>query len=267
MERYRFGLTLTSLIAAFLLILFWNSVVVAEKPGYQGIYWSRFFGGTSYRILGEGSHLKFPWDEIISYDVRLAERHGTSYILTADGLPVETRWSVRFYPKASELPRLNQTIGRDFGDTYVVPEVIAALRQTLGRHRAQEIYASDETALNRDLESLVKSRVNVQPIFVEHVLITHLALPPTLVDGILKKELSEQNLQSYRFRIDAEEKERERKVVEAEGLRDFEQISKVSPLKWQGIQATVDLAKSPNTKIIVLGTSAKDLPLLMNTEK
>jgi soluble P-type ATPase len=37
-------------------------------------------------------------------------------------------------------------------------------------------------------------------------------------------------------------------------------------LKWRGIQATTELAKSPNSKIIIMGTGQNNLPLLLNAD-
>lgn len=267
LDRYQLGITLFLLISTFLIVLLWDTIVVAEQPGFQGIYWSRFFGGTSTRILGEGTHVKFPWDEIISYDVRVVERHGTITLLTSDGMPIDVGWSVRYRPQTERLPLLNQRIGPDYGNTYVIPEVVASLRETLGKYRADAIYARDESSLTNEFEQHVIARVNVQPIRVEHVLITRLDLPHKVTEGIVKKLLDEQNLLAYQFRLDAEQKERERKIIEAQGIRDFEKISKVSMLKWQGLQATVELAKSPNSKVIVIGTSSQSMPLLLNGEK
>jgi hypothetical protein len=61
--------------------------------------------------------------------------------------------------------------------------------------------------------------------------------------------------------------ERQKWSIEADGIREFEEKSRISMLKWRGIQATERLAASPNAKIIVMGAGENQLPVLLNGEK
>jgi len=94
-----------------------------------------------------------------------------------------------------------------------------------------------------------------------------LELPAAVSKGIEAKLLAEQASLSYVFKLETEEQERKRKVIEAEGIKSFESISGVSMLKWRGLDVTSDLARSENSKIIIMGTSENSLPLLLNTDK
>ncbi len=74
----------------------------------------------------------------------------------------------------------------------------------------------------------------------------------------------------YEYRLQKEKKEAERKRIEAKGIKDFQDIVSMGIsdklLRWKGIEATLKLSESPNTKVIVVG--GKDgLPIIMNTEK
>jgi prohibitin 1 len=72
------------------------------------------------------------------------------------------------------------------------------------------------------------------------------------------------------FRLQKERQEADRKRIEAQGVHDFQQIvaQGISPqlLQWKGIEATETLAKSPNAKIIVIGSGKNGLPLIMGQE-
>jgi regulator of protease activity HflC (stomatin/prohibitin superfamily) len=54
---------------------------------------------------------------------------------------------------------------------------------------------------------------------------------------------------------------------EAAGVRDFQQIvaQGITPslLEWKGIEATENLAKSPNSKVVVIGNNKNGLPLIL----
>ena len=69
------------------------------------------------------------------------------------------------------------------------------------------------------------------------------------------------------FILQKEEKEADRKRIEARGIADFQDIVSVNIsnmlLKWKGIEATEKLASSPNTKVIIIGSGKDGLPLIL----
>jgi regulator of protease activity HflC (stomatin/prohibitin superfamily) len=262
----RFGITLALLVAAFLLAVLWREVVVSKYSGEQGVYWSRFFGGTSDMILGEGAHFKFPWDEIIVYNTRIIETGRKTRLLTRDGMELDVQWSIRFRVDPARLPELQRTIGPQYPERIVTPEVISSLRQILGNYTADEIYHRDELSLIHELDERVTQRLKQYLLIAENVLIERLDLPEQMAKGIVDKLLFEQRLLAYNFRLQAEEQEKRRKIIEAEGIRAFEETSGISMLKWRGIEATEKLANSPNAKIFVMGTGHSNLPILLNGE-
>jgi regulator of protease activity HflC (stomatin/prohibitin superfamily) len=58
----------------------------------------------------------------------------------------------------------------------------------------------------------------------------------------------------------------QRKIIEAEGIRQFEELSKIPILKWKGLEVTSEFAKSNNSKIIIMGNGKNGLPLLLNSD-
>lgn len=64
-----------------------------------------------------------------------------------------------------------------------------------------------------------------------------------------------------------EAKEAERKRIEAQGIADFQRIVSqgISDqlLRWKGIEATMEIAKSPNSKVVVVGAGKDGLPLIL----
>lgn len=264
---HSFRLVLGLLIVTFLFVVMWREIFVSKHAGEQGVYWSRFFGGTLDLKLGEGTHLKFPWDRIFIYSTRVQESHGTTELLTIDGMPVRVGWSVRYHVDPERLPELHRNLGPQYADKVVVPEVVSSLRKVLGRYSADQIYAKDELSLVSEIDKQVKERVELfHPILFEVILLLRLELPEEMSRGIVEKQLYEQQLLSYSFRLQGEEEEKKRKLIEAQGIKDFERVARMSILKWRGIEATEELAKSPNTKMIFVGGGQNGLPLLLNLE-
>lgn len=265
--KYRFGITLSLLVLAFILVVMWRDILVPKYPGEQGIYWSRFFGGTSDMLLGEGTHLKFPWDEIYIYSTRVMKVSDKTVLLTKEGMEIVVDWAARYRIDPAHLPELHRNLGPDYANKVVVPEVISSLRQVFGKYSAEEIYAKSEEDLLEEIDDRARTRMEMfHPIIFETMLLLSLSLPREMQQGIVDKLLYEQRLLSYHYRLRAEEEEKKRKVIEAQGIKAFEETSKVSMLKWRGIDATLELARSPNTKIVVMGTGQNNMPLLLNAD-
>jgi regulator of protease activity HflC (stomatin/prohibitin superfamily) len=266
-DRNRFNLALGSLVAAFVLVYCWDFIAVTIRSGHQGVYWSRFFGGTRDMILKEGTRFKLPWDEVIIYDIRSREIHDSSKFLTKDGMELVMDWSTRYRLVSDRLPELNRTIGPNYVKVVVYPEMVDAIRLIVGRYRADEIYATLETTLPQNFNQEISQAQHKLPIDFQDVMILKLTLPEQIATGIQNKLIAEQNMLSYVFRLNMEEQERRRKNIEAQGIAEFEQKSGISILKWRGLEVTADIAKSNNSKIIIMGTGEQSLPLLLNADK
>ena len=82
---------------------------------------------------------------------------------------------------------------------------------------------------------------------------------------------ADQQAQQMEFVLRKEQKEAERKRIEAQGIADFQKIvaAGISSqlLEWKGIEATEKLAASPNTKIVVIGNPKSGLPIILSGEK
>jgi regulator of protease activity HflC (stomatin/prohibitin superfamily) len=267
LRKYRFGITLSLLILAFIVVVMWRDILVPKYPGEQGIYWSRFFGGTSDMVMGEGTHLKLPWDEIYIYSTRVMKVSDKTVLLTKEGMEIVVDWAARYRVDPAHLPELHRNLGPDYANKVVVPEVISSLRQVFGKYSAEEIYAKSEEDLLEEIDDRARTRMEMfHPIIFETMLLLSLSLPREMQQGIVDKLLYEQRLLSYHYRLRAEEEEKKRKIIEAQGIKAFEETSKVSMLKWRGIDATLELARSPNTKVVVMGTGQNNMPLLLNAD-
>ena len=92
-------------------------------------------------------------------------------------------------------------------------------------------------------------------------------MPQTLRDAIEQKLKQEQEALEYDFKIQKAQKEAERKEIEANGISKFQRIvnQTITPqlLKWKGVEATQEISKSENSKVIVIGNGDGDLPIIL----
>jgi regulator of protease activity HflC (stomatin/prohibitin superfamily) len=258
------SLAIGALVVAFVVLWLWRSIFISIDSGHAGVRWSRFTGTVTSRVYGEGMAVIFPWDRMYVYPLRLQAETDSLTVLTSNGLSVNLVVTTRFQPNPLSLPLLHKRIGPDYQDKIVSPEVVSAVRETIGRYLPHEVYAGNALRLQHAIDSTARYEIDSTYVVLDEVLLEKLVLPAELQDAIRDKLTTEQAALAYQFRLDAERDEAERKRIEAQGIRAFEQLAGVSILRWRGLAATEALARSPNSKLVVVPTGSESLPLILN---
>lgn len=268
--NYRFRIFLVLMLVVVLVLLLWSRIFVLIPSGHRGVMFRTFTGGTvKDRIWGEGFHIIPPWDTVTVYETRLQERTLEFHVLSKEGLRIDIIASVRFHPLQERLGDLHTDIGPLYFERLIQPEIESHLRETVGDRTAYQLYSNEGDILQEAsrLDLGVTSSATSY-IRIDELLIRTVSLPAVVRGAIEQKHRQEQLLLEYDFRVARSEKEAERKRIEATGIRDYNTIAKdISPelLRWRGIDATLDLAKSNNAKVIVIGGGQDGLPLILDT--
>ncbi|WP_186396392.1 prohibitin family protein [Stappia sp. TSB10GB4] len=252
------------------LVTLWNRVVVTIHSGEAGVLYRWVSGTEMSNIYGEGLHIMWPWNRMYVYNVRLQTEQRQYHLLTQGGLPVTLEIAIRYKPDLRLLPLLHVTVGPEYLDKVVFPETEAVLRRAVGQYAPEEVY----TSRRGFLESIVvNSLTNVEDryVVVDDVLVRNVELPPAIRLAVERKLTLLEEEKAYQYRIGIEKQEAERKAIEAEGIRRYQDVVKQSLtedlLRWQGVQATRDLASSPNAKTVVIGAGKDGLPLILGGDR
>lgn len=254
-------------IALVAVIILSNRIFVTLKPGERGIIFDRFTGLKKDRVYGPGFHTKAPWNDMITYDVTENNIEETMDVLDKNGLAIKVDASVRFSPVYNEIGNLHELFRGDYVNRLVIPEVRSTLRKVMGRYTAEEIYSTkrsevENTIINETAEILKANYINMKALLIRSI-----NLPDQIKKAIESKLQQEQEALAYQFRLDKEKSEAERKRIEAEGAAKANDIINSSLtdklLKMRGIEATLQLAQSQNSKVIVIGSGSNGLPLIL----
>jgi len=252
------------------LALLWNRIVITVHSGEAGVLYRWVSGTEMNRIYGEGLHIIWPWNRMYIYNVRLQTKERNYTMLTQGGLPIDLQIAVRYRPDLRLLPLLHVTVGPEYLDKVVFPETEAVLRRAVGQYTPEQVY----TSRRGFLESIVVSSLtNVEDryVIVDDVLVRSVELPPAVRLAVEQKLTLSEEEKAYKYRIGIEHQEAERKKIEAEGIKRYQDIIKQSLtldlLRWQGVQATKDLAASPNSKTVVIGSGKDGLPLILGSDR
>lgn len=260
-----------SLVLLMLVIFFWPRVVITIHSGESGVFYSLLFGGTDIDYAyPEGLHIILPWDVMTIYDTRVQTVLHEFSVLTNRGLPIGLKIAIRYRPELDMLGKLHQDVGPNYVQKIIIPQIESVLRKGIGEHQPEDIYTNKQGILTSLILSAIEE-TGRKYVIIDDIIIRSLELPPTVQQAIEDKLVQEQILQTYLFKNQAEKEEAERKRIEAQGIHDYQAIiSKTLDeklLKWQGVQATLDLAKSNNSKIVIIGAGKEGLPLILNVDE
>jgi regulator of protease activity HflC (stomatin/prohibitin superfamily) len=256
-------------ILACLLAYFFNSMFVAIRPGELGVLWSMLGGGTVvHTVYREGLHFVLPFNHMYIYNARKQFYADSIDVMTVDGLMVHVEYSVRYYPNPDLLPLLHQRVGPNYLNVVVRPEVRSVIRTVFGQYKPEEIYTTQKAIQER---VSVDSKIQMEARFVsvDDVPLERISLPAQVAQAIDSKLAQQQLDLEYDYRIAVAGKEAQRKLIEAGGQKAYNEAvnQSLTPslLEWQGILATQELAKSPNSKVVIVG-GKNGLPIILGQE-
>lgn len=266
------------LVSLFVLLLLLIFIVIALLPaisitihaGERGVMYHRFFnqGVDLDRTYKEGLHLVWPWDIMTVYSIRIQEMSDHVTVLSEQGMEIEMALSIRYHPHEHVLPKLHEEIGPLYAQSVVLPEVEGSVLSIFGSRNIEKIYTNIYQLIALANET-VKKDLDEKHIAIDDLIVKEIKFPPAVRDAVNEKIKQRQIALAYAYKLQAAEREAKRKTIEAEGINSFQSIVSQgiseNYLRWKGIDATLKLAESKNSKVVVIGSVKDGLPLILNT--
>jgi len=267
MDLKKTSLVLAAVIA-FVVIIFSSRMFKVIEAGERGVVFKVFRGGLdTEHILKPGLNLIAPYNTLYVYDVRRQTREETMNVLDKSGLSINMDVTILYFPTPERIGFLHESVGINYEGIVVVPAFRSAVRQVAGRYTAEEIYSTKRSEVENAIYEETKAVLKKNNIEMSQLLIRSINLPEQIKMAIENKLKQEQEALAYKFKLDKEKSEAERKNIEAEGTANFNRIINssltASILKQRGIEATLQLAQSPNSKVVVVGSGKDGLPLIL----
>ena len=252
-------------IVAFLLVILLFSSVTRVGTGHAGVL--TLFGKVTGETLGEGIHLINPLKTNNEMSVQTQTIKESASVPSSEGLMMALDTSLIYHLNPDRAADVLHQIGPDYEDKVVENNLRSAIREATASHTANALYTGEREMVAKQIQDKITDDLGRRGIIVESVLLRDVQLPATLKASIEAKQQAEQEALAMNFRLQKETQEAQRKRIEAAGVRDFQQIvaQGITPslLEWKGIEATENLAKSANTKVVVIGNNKNGLPLIL----
>jgi len=260
-----FGFNYVRVLGLAVLVLFVLYLSATVVPaGHVGV--KDFFGSVSDRALGPGISLVIPGTRVLKFSTQTREIKEAAAVPTSEGLIVNLDVSLLFRLRPDVAPQVYKTVGRQFEQVIIEPQLRSAIRDVTAEYEAKFLYSAEREKVAQNIFKHMKAALAPRGVEAEQVLLRNVQLPPLLTTAIQEKLQAEQQAQRMRFVLDRERQEADRKRVEAQGIADFQAIVakgiSAELLKWKAIEVAHELSKSPNSKIIVLGDKS-GLPIIL----
>ena len=247
-----------------LIVLLFNSVT-RVATGHVGVL--TLFGRVTGETLGEGIHLINPFKTNNEMSIQTQSLKESASVPSSEGLMMNMDTSLIYHLDPRKAAEVFQLINADYEDKVVEPTLRSAIREATASHSANALYTGEREMVGKQIFDQLTTALNKRGLIVENVLLRDIQLPATLKAAIEAKQQAEQESLAMSFRLQKETQEAQRKRIEAAGVRDFQQIvaQGITPslLEWKGIEATENLAKSANAKVVVIGNNKNGLPLIL----
>jgi regulator of protease activity HflC (stomatin/prohibitin superfamily) len=259
------------LLAVITIIAFSKSTETI-KSGQAGVLYKTFGGGvvTDEPSLGEGFHIVAPWNKVFVYEVRQQEIFEKMQVLSSNGLEIQLEASAWFQPQSENLGLLHKEKGENYISRVIQPAIRSAARSVVGRYTPEQLYSSKRDVIQEEIFVETKKILDKQHIQLNEVLVRDVTLPATIKSAIERKLKQEQESLEYEFRLVTAQKEAEKQIIEAKGKADANKILSASLtdkiLRDKGIEATMKLSESPNSKVVIIGSGQSGMPIILGNQ-
>ena len=268
MNNRRLPLIILGVIAFIVLAAISSSLFYKIEATERAIVFYPFGKGLDKdNVIDPGTHMKAPWNDVYIYTVNEVSSDENMDVLDKSGLSIHVDVTVRFYPIPEKIGYVHEKFTKNYVNVLVIPEVRSTVRQVMGRFTAEEIYSTKRAEVENAITTESEKILITNNVKATAVLIRSIVLPEQIKGAIENKLQQEQESLAYQYRLDKEKSEAERKRIAAEGESRANNIINNSLsdklLKMRGIEATLELAKSPNSKVVIIGSSKDGLPMIL----
>lgn len=281
--RHAVMIITSTLLMGTLIVVLWPYSVHLIPAGHKGVLFKRLGSGTVLdHVYEEGLMITLPWNKLTIYDTRIQQKTTTLEVLTSDRLKSTMTLSFQFNVYPYNLPLLYKHVGADYFEKIVLPMIESSAREAVAKYGSADAFTKEIQQINQtislDTSKIILDKISpdgindVRLLTINDVQLVKFSFPSDVEAALQQKAIELARAETYQYKIMAEKLEAQRKTIEAEGIRDFQAIMGTglteNYLRFRGIEATTQLASSPNSKIIMFGSnSTGGLPLVFDADR
>ncbi|MDX2072348.1 MAG: prohibitin family protein [Haliscomenobacter sp.] len=252
-------------ILIFLVVLSFATSCTVVRQGEVGV--RRTLGKYNDRPIKDGVRFFNPFvTTVIKVPTQTVNLEVSLNIPSKEGLTIQSEVSILYNVQGGKAAEMLRQIGPEYERNLILPVFRSAVADISSRFFAKDMHTGERAQIEEQIRILMDKTLDEKGIEVEAVLLKSIQLPKSLARAIEEKLEAEQGAQRMEFVLQQEQREAERKRIQAQGVRDAQNIISQGltqeVLQFKAIEAFLELAKSPNAKIVI--TDGKQMPLMMD---
>jgi regulator of protease activity HflC (stomatin/prohibitin superfamily) len=256
---------LALLVAAVLSLAALSQAVVVVPAGHVGVV--DLFGRVAPLTLKSGLNLVNPLARVVKMSIKTQDMKEVMDVPSQEGLTVKLEVSALFHLDPEKAADVYRTVGTDYAEIILQPQFRSVTRGVTAQYEARALYTSEREKLAETIASDLRKLVEPRGISIEATPLRQLTLPARLATAIEEKLGADQESQRMQFVLTKERQEADRRRIEAQGIADFQKIVTTGIndqlLRWKGIEATLKIAESQNSKVVIIGSAKDGLPVIL----
>ena len=246
------------------------SVIISScavvNPGEVGV--KQQFGKLKGEVQNQGLVILNPLiTELVKVPTRTVNKEVGLNLPSKEGLNVSAEISILYHVKQNKVIDIINEVGINYERTLILSTFRSASADVCAKFYAKDMHSGKRSEIESEIKNQMMEVLEGRGFVIEAILLKSIRLPVGLYSAIEGKLEAEQQAQQMEFVLQRETKEAQRKRIEAEGIRDAQNIIKEgitdANIEWRSLEVLRELSASPNAKIII--TDGKT-PVLINND-
>ena len=234
------------------------------RPGEVGI--KQKFGKLKGKTKTQGLLFYNPFtSSVVRVPIRTINREIKLNLPSKEGLNVQAEISILYHIEQEKVSEIISSVGKGYERTLILSTFRSASADVCARFYAKDMHSGKRGEIEKEIKNQMSKLLDNRGFIIEAVLMKSITLPKGLYSAIESKLQAEQEAQQMKFILQREEKEAERKRIEAAGIRDAQLIIKEGitegNIQWKSLEVLKEISMSPTAKLIL--TDGKT-PVLIN---
>ena len=256
------------LLALVSLFIFGSQIYTNIQPGQKGVMFYTLGDGLDTEITyGQGMNFYMPWNKMIVYDVKTQ-----TLPFRVDGkdsaqVQCALAMNVIYRPIPEEIGLLENEIGADYVNKLIKPKLEDIALTVIKQFDYKSIISNKKDDVKLLIEKMMKAELSSRHIIIEEIKISDIIISDEIEASITRVVKAEQLMLEQKYVKERALEEKAIKLIQADAEAEYN--LKVMPtltkqiLQFKGIAATKEIAKSPNSKVIVIGNGEGDMPIIL----
>ena len=195
-------------------LVIFNTVTKSFRAAGQGIAFVPPFIASTH--LYDMRRLEYTMSKMTG-EGRRPDTDDSLWSPTKEGLQVGIDITVWHHIAADRVIDIHQKIGPDFEEKIIRPAIRSVIRLVISEYAVMDVYSSMRAKIQDEINAKVKALVEKDGFVIDEIVLRDVRFTDAFAQAIEQKQIAQQAAEQMRYVLEKEQREAERKVIEAQG--------------------------------------------------